>query len=359
MKKLKIFISLLLVNLMIIPTAFAIDITDLANADESLKVEKNLFGTSFSAGNDVNITSKIDGISFVAGNTINDSSESDYLFEAGNIVNLTNVKTRDLFVAGNQIIINSSDLKRDVYAASSNFKFEGRIGRNLYVGAESVVINGKIKGNVVINAENITISNNAKIDGILKYNEDANISIAKESNISSIEKTKAIAKEKISKENVSNVLIDLLSSYGNVLIFGLVLMLLMRKAFDKIDAEKLEASNVFKTIGIGFITLIAIPLVSIIAMVTGIGVASGIIILLLYGISIYATSIITSYYFGKKILNSKIDNDYLLFAISLLILKIVIIIPFIGGLVSFASLLFGLGMIYTLIKKSLNKKKQK
>ena len=356
MKKIKGFLSLILALILFVPSVQAVSVSDLANADESLKLEKNLFGTAFSVGNTVDISSKIDGISFVAGNTINDSSESDYLFEAGNFVNVKDIITKDAFIAGNQVVIDSNNIERDAYVVGSSVSISGNIGRNLYIGASTVTINGKIKGDLVIDAEDIKISDTTVIEGTLKYTRSARIDIENGADISK----KEVTKEKEQKSNnIGDIAVDFFTSYGNILVLGLLLMLLMRKVFDKIDAEKLEASNVIKTMGIGFLTLIIIPLVSILAFVTGIGLATGFIMLILYGISIYASSIITSYYFGKKILNSKIDNDYTLFALSLLILKLVMLVPVIGGFISFLSLLFGLGMIIVLIKNSLDKKKKK
>ena len=357
MKNIKRFLTLILALFLFVPSTYAVSISDLANADDTLKLEKNLYGTSFSAGNTVNISSKIEGISFVAGNIVNDSSESDYLFEAGNFIDIKEMSTKDAFIAGNQINIVTNDIKRDAYVVGSTITIDGKIGRNLYASAEKIVLKGKIKGNVTLEAKEIEILNTAVIEGTLKYDDEAKVKISKTAIINERKTYSTNAKKDLNA--FVDYSMEFLSSYGNVLIFGLILMLLMRKVFDKIDAEKMDSSSVIKTIGFGFISLIAIPFVAIIFMMTGVGVATSFIALILFGITVYASSIVTAYYFGKKLLNSKIDNDYLLFTLSLLALKLIMVIPIIGGLVSLFSLLFGLGMIFILIKKSLNNKKKK
>lgn len=344
MKKVRVFLSFLFAMFLFIPTSFAITINDLADADETLSVDKNIAGTSFKAGNNVNLSSKIDGISFVAGNNVDDSSESDYAFIAGNMVNLKDVKTKDLFVAANQLTIKTDYIERDVYAVADTVNIDGTIGRNLYVGASKVNINGTIIGELVIDADNIVISENTVVRGTLKYNEDAKITNNSKNKI----KTKTYKSTNNEKSiDFTSKIFDVLESFGNILVLGLILLMVFKKLFDKIDSVELNGSNIIKNIGFGLLLLFVIPIATLIFILTSIGVATAFIGIALYVIILYSSTVFTSYYFGKKILNSKIDNDYLILILSLLVLCIVNAVPLIGSLTSLVSLLFGTGIFIT------------
>ena len=80
------------------------------------------------------------------------------------------------------------------------------------------------------------------------------------------------------------------------------------------------------------------------------------ICLLLYGIMFYLSVIPTAYYIGNWIAKDKVENKYLLFAISVLVIYVLRLIPIIGGLVTFISLCFGLGMYAKLIKENTSTK---
>ena len=317
-------------------------------------VDEEVGSTAFSAGNNVSTTSRVDGANFVAGNNVTVSSSQDMLFAAGNNVILEKVETKDAFVAGSQITVKSSII-RDLYAAAGNIKLDSDISRNAYLGGESVIINSKIGGNVDVDASTITIGNNAEITGTLNYPKNATINIAETAKIG--EKTTYKTVEKTKKENeLAGTILEKVYSYLAMLLIGIVLMLLNKKTFKQIDKIKKDFKVALKTTGIGFVSLVVVPIAAIIIITTIIGVPLGIISLIVYGLLIYLSVIPTAYYLGNIVLKDKIDNKYVVFALSLLVIYILKVIPVIGGLVGFISLLLGLGIYTELIKNKITEK---
>ena len=316
-------------------------------ADESLTLKESINRTMFAAGNNVNISSKVDGMSFVAGNVINLESSQDYLFVAGNSINLKNVRAKDAFVAGSVISINSSNI-RDLYAAAQTITIDSDISRNAYLAGEKVVINGVIAKDIYVDAENIVLDDNAKILGTL-------INISKTAVVSNKKTYKAKdVKKDINVTPMTLVITKITSmiySYISLLIVALLLMKFIPKIFKNIESEKKDMSNVLKLVLKGFLTLILVPIIAIMLLCTVVGIPLTIISLIIYGLIIYLSSVATAYYFGNWFLKDKIKNEYLLLVVSLLILYIVKIIPIIGGLVGFISLLFGMGIYMNIIKK--------
>ena len=358
MKK-KISIGLILIMVLSFITIPVFAKEDNFYAGEELSVEKSIGKTTFAAGSNVDISSSIDGVAFIAGNNVTLSSSQDYVFAAGNSINLDGVTTKDAFLAGSTLNIQSSTI-RDLYAAGQNIRVDSNISRNAYLAGQNIIINSKINGDVYVDAESIRIGKDAEITGTLKYSEDSKLSISEKA---------IIAKKKSHKS--SDVKIDVkispmslfiakltssLYSFVALLIVGFVL-LATSKTFKKIEKETMSIGYMLKTSLIGFIALFMLPIVAIITLITIIGIPLSIIALVIYFILIYLSALGTSYYVGKWIFKDKIKNDFLVLPISLLIYYIVRLIPIIGGIISFITLIFGLGLFLILIKNNITAKK--
>lgn len=316
---------------------------------EDVKVEENVKKTTFAFGNNVDLNAIIDGSSFIAGNNVNVKSTQDYLFAAGNNINIDKTSTKDAFVAGNIINIKESSI-RDLYAAGSTVRVDGKIERNAYLAGDSITINSVIDGNVYIEAENVRIGKNAQIKGTLYYPENANASISESAIIEN-----QIKSSKLNTVNKQLTLIDILTntlySYLSMLLIGFVLMYIFKKYFKKIEKQDKSSSYIVKTALIGLGLLVLLPLIAIIIMLSGIGIALGIISLIMYFILIYLAVIPASYYLGNHFLKDKIKNKYLIMALSLLIVYVVRLFPVIGGLISLIISLLGLGLNYNILVK--------
>lgn len=352
----KIF-SILLIMVLFTATPVFAD-TKLFQADDSLTLQENLSGTAFVAGNQVTSTNEVDGILFAAGNIANISSTSEYAFIAGNFISLDNASFRDGFIAGNEIKINTSNIERDLYVAGSRVALNSDVGRHAYIGGEEVVVDSVINGNLTIYATNIVINSNTVVTGTLKYSEASKITISKDANIGNTEIVKESAKPinevKINTgKSIYLIVVEKISSWIfsslNLLLVALIMIFLFPRLFEAIHNN--EKNSIIVNAGIGLLSLIVIPIVAIIIMITGVGVATGLLSIIFYGVFIYVSSILAAYYFGSMFLGEKIKNKYLLLIVSILILKLLTIIPFIKILVSLFALCVGLGIIIRLVFK--------
>ena len=138
-------------------------------------------------------------------------------------------------------------------------------------------------------------------------------------------------------------------SFQNILIF--------KKFFKELVKNDLEAGfviiNTLKGLGI----VVFFPIAAIIMLITTFGVGLSVISTFLYIIAIYTSSVFTAYYFGKKLLNKKIKNDYLLLVVTLAIIYAVRFIPYLGGLFTAFSLFFGIGILVSTCSKLIKKRK--
>ena len=353
-------ISLLLIVLLSIVSIPVFALGENFTADESVILEKSIGYTNFVAGNRVNSTADVDGINFVAGNMITISGRQDYIFAAGNTVEIKNVETKDVFAAGSTIYIDDSSI-RDLYAAAGIIEIRSDISRNAYLGGDTVKINSVIDGDVLVSADTIELGENAVITGTLKYPEDATLKKEDSAEIGKEETYKGYENSgvEITINRTARWVSRLLSFFG-LLVVAFLLLLFGKASFDRVEKVEKEGMTILKTFGIGFLTLIATPMMAIIAMITVIGLPAGILTIILYGVLIYLSLIPTAYYFGKWLLKEYIKNDYLLLAAALFAITILKAIPLLGGLVSFFSLCFGLGLFVKLLfTKEKEKEKEK
>ena len=319
-------------------------INDLFQAGNSVSVDKKINGTTFLAGKDIKVNEKVDGIIFAAGESLKINSEEEYLFGAGNTIVLTNDVNKDLFLAAKEIDLKEINIKRDAYLVASEIDVDANVDRNLFVGGSVVTIKGIFNGNVYVSADKIVLDDNVKINGTLKYNEDATVTGLKDG---ILVKT---YKDIDTKKNIKNIIIDIISSYIRIVLFAITLILMFGKYFDKLQkkCKTLTMNETVTICGKGFFILIGVPIISLILILTGLFTSVGVVSALVYGIFVYLSTILSAYLLmdklNKKYFKKDMNNYYLTIS-GLLIIYILKPIPIIGGLVTFISIMFGLGIL--------------
>ena len=325
-------------------------IKSLFQADEKIKINEELNGTSFLAGNKVIVNESINGIGFIAGEEVEINGEQEYIFNIGFDTKINSNIKNDLFTYSEEIKLNKDNIiNRDAYIAGTTLVIDGNINRNAYIYGGVVEINGIVKGDVNINATEINIGRNAQILGTLKYNENALIQGLND-NI----KTKTYKIE----ENITlnDYISSFITSYIHLTLLAIVLVYVFKKQTKNILKQTKDKKTIVSLLGKGFLILIGIPIISLTLIMTDLFMSIGVIAIILYGIIIYISEIIVAYilahYLDKKYIKKSINN-YLLVILGIFIIKVLSIIPLIGGFVYFIILLLGLGIIGNMIKEAI------
>ena len=319
-------------------------IKDLFRTGDNVKINKELDGTSFVAGDAIELNSKINGIPFLAGNELNINSNQEYIFGLGKEVRINSDILKDTFLAGEKIILEeNTKLGRDAYIFADSLTIEGTIDRNVYIYATTINIKGTINGNVVVSSMEVNIDEEAKILGTLKYNEDAIVEGIKEDI-----QTKTY-KIKTNDITFKEYITEFISSYIHITLLAIVLVFVCENLFKKSlnQTEELSFNKVATLCGKGFLILIGIPIIAMMLLFSGAFISVGVIGAIIYGVLIYISNIFTGYFIAyildKKYFKKNM-NSYLLMIIGLFIVYVTSLIPFIGGIISFISILLGLGI---------------
>ena len=314
--------------------------------------------TRFAAGNKVTNLATVDGLSFVAGNDITLNGKASYGFYAGNIVTINENIEKDAFIAGNNITIGKEAvLGRDVFIAGNTVVISSNVGRDLRVGASIIDLSDiTINGDAYVMADQIVLNENTNIVGKLSYSEDATVEGLTTAKIGSIEKVKDIEIEYsyTFKDRALTFLISVVAAF----VVMVVLFYLIPSSKENLDKLELQFKDIAKTSGIGLLVLVLVPLVSILAMITGFLLPLSLIALVIYAVSIYLAFLVIYYVVGNVISNKLLNknNMYLALVIGILLVKLVSLIPYLGGWIKFISLIYGLGIIYNFIKNIRNNK---
>ena len=348
-KKLVSLLSLTLIVILSFTNVYALEIT---KAGDTVVQEGDYDSIRLVAGNTVTNKANVDGLSLVAGNEVTVEGSAPYGLYAGNSVTVSEKVEKDMFVAGNNIVIDSDAIiGRDAYIAGNTVKIKANITRDLRLGSSSVDLSGvTIGGDAYITADRIILDENTVITGKLTYVEDANVTGIEKATIGSIKTTKS--NEVVIEYSFKTRLYDFVVSYLGAIVTMLVLFYILPKIKEKLDKLELSFNSIAKTSLSGLIALIIIPILTLILVFTGILTPVSLIAICLYVVSIYLSTLFVGYIVGNLLTTKllKKDSKYLALACGILLLKLIKLIPVIGGIITAISLFYGLGIIFNLIR---------
>lgn len=350
----KKFLSLFSILLLMFLTVSNVSALEVAEAGDTITEEGTYDSLRFVAGNKVTSKSTVDGISFVAGNDLYLEGSTIYGMYAGNMITINGNIDKDLLAAGNKIVINAdTTIGRDVYLAGNQIEIKTNLPRDLRAGGSTIDISGiTISGDAYLAAERIILDENTVINGTLTYYDDSKIIGLEEATIGDviIKKVDKVEIEYGLKERIYAFFVSVIAAFLTML----CLLYFIPKTKDKLAKLDLSFGNIAKTACIGFLILVVIPLTSLFALFTGFLTPLAIIVLAIYFISIYLASLFVSYIVGNVITNKvfKKDDMYLALAIGIVLIKLLKLIPILGGYIHAVVLFYGLGIIYDFIKNS-------
>ena len=348
-KKVLGFIGIFLILMFNVSSVFAISLTEAGN---TVVQEGNYDSIRLVAGNNITDKANVDGISFVAGNDITAEGNSTYGAYAGNNINIKENILKDLFVVGNKIVItDDAVIGRDAFILGSDVTIMTNIARDLRVGANNVNISGvTINGDVYLLAENIVLDESTVIVGTLSYPKDAKISGLDVANVGNV-----VTTEKVDvnvKKTVTTSIKDIILNICAGIIVMLLLFYIRPKFKEKLDKVNLKFDAILKLVCIGFLILILIPMIFLVTVFTNVLTPLALILGSIYGISLYLGTLLSAYVIGNLLTSKalKVDNKYLALTIGIILVRVVKLIPYVGGFIGVICLLYGMGLITIYIK---------
>lgn len=336
----------------------------------------------FAAGDTVRISGTVNGDAYVAGGTvIIDGIINGDLLAAGGTITISGGVAEDVRVAGGNIVIegeieddvtvaggninltSSASIAGSLVSAGGNLSVAAPIGGNLRAGVGNLTLSNNIEGNIEVATGMLQLTPDAQVGGDLTYWSDREADIPREASIAGIinrnEPPAQVDREDFEAPIAGIITVSKLFSVLVTLIVGLILIYLFPN-YTQTSTEFLK-NNLAKSIGYGILAAIFLPIFGVVLLVTVIGIPLGIIILVLYGITIYLAKLITIYAIGDYADNrwGRELNNYYTFLLGSAIYAVIILIPVIGSLFWLLAMLAGLGAKLFVLKSSYYEAKDK
>ena len=308
-----------------------------------VEVEGTVDGDVFAAGKDIEIDGHITGDLISAGRTVWIRGQVDgNVRSAGNTVTVIGKVGKNILYFGDTARIDAKGVvEGSATMFGSELNIEGRLGRDALFMGERIVLNGTVGGAIDEKGAALEIGSAAQVDGPIRFEGESEPVVSSAAKLASpVQFTKHVHKrEEFGK---SSVVWAVLLAAAFVL-FGLVLFLVMPNFSQEamVAAESYGASA-----GLGVLVLFAVPIASLIACVTFVGLFVGASTFVLWLIALYAAQTVVGAVIGQWIMGRTTDlwGRIGRMAIGVLIIRAVTLVPH-GGWIKFLVLLWGIGAI--------------
>lgn len=308
--------------------------TDLYVGDQDVVIENAVNGNVFAMGSNVTVKGEIVGDLFVLADTLT-IEDSAVIYS-------------NIFALANNIVMKGNAY--DIYALSKNFELasSGYVYRDIKLYAETAKLNGIIKKDAYLLVSNLNFPENAKniIGGNLNYTGDKEFDIPEGVVMGEVKFTPQTEYTPTTAEIISSYI----TKFVTTILYAIVVILLATFFAPKF----IEKSNYtlmkrpFISAGIGILSVVLIPVLAIVILMTGFLSYISMAMLAVYGLVLSITLPIFSMAIGKSIVDKlKTDSKgkFILFSIlSAIVLWLLQIIPYIGGYVSLFIYVVGLGV---------------
>lgn len=331
---------------------------DVYLSGDDVTVDYIVDGNLYVFAKSVTINSQIGGDVFAFAETVN-VGEQGYvfsnLFTCAKTVNVSGV-VYDLYALAQDVQINGY-IYRDIRVASNSLDIKGTIGRNAYAQSNNITFATAQEGQ-----EKGTVSSAGIVNGNLEYGASKEISIP-EGAVAG--ETKYTPINEKNSNGVKTYMLSLGTEIATVIIIWLLCLWLAPKFLNKTNT--LLTKKVPALIGYGILVPILAIVTFVILAILGITSKIAIIELMLLAVLIAISSSVFVIATNNIVCNKlKIEKNIGIFGmliVSSAVLWLICMIPYVGSIVRFITLILGLGIITKSVlpsdtKKSDNKVKK-
>jgi hypothetical protein len=364
----KVLLSIVAILIMLPTLGLAADLrtTELVSKEEVPKnlylagqnptVDANVLGDLVIAGGVVTVNGEVQNGLLVAGGTLNINGKvGGNVRVAGGTVIIESTVEGDLVVFGGDVILGTkSVVSGDLLVFGGTVTMKGEIVGSVKKGfVGDVVIAGNVGGDVdLANVTTLRLDNTANIGGNLKYSSKNEASIASSAKVGG----KVLFTKITTTSNAGNQL----TSNIKYTILGLVMALITILAFvyllPKFSKEVINTSlvNPWAKMGIGFLAMIATPIVLFMLLLTFVGWSImgylGVAYLSLWMLTGSLTTLLVGSFIWKYIRKeAEFTVNWKVAAMGVVTITILKMIPVVGWLIAFVLSLIVFGTLVTMI----------
>ncbi len=320
----------------------------------------------YAVGNDVHVASPVSGDVVAAGRKISVAAPvAGDILAAGGSITIAARASDNVRIAGGDVTIDAP-VEGDVTAAGGTLtlgpnahiggrtwltggtvRVEGLLDRDLKIAGGTVQIAGEVHRPVHVVAEQLELLPTARILAPLDYRSPHEARISSGATIIGPVTYQKIAEREAKRAHawlgISSVLFVIQVFFAG----ALLLLLVPGLPASMVTTLRAQPGMSFF---MGFVLLFTVPVAALMLIVSLFGLPVGFVVAALYGVALLVGLITTALLIGeveiraiKPSMSAEVRDRLLFLLTGVLTLGVVRLLPFIGGLIVFASILFGLG----------------
>ena len=333
-------------------------------------------GDYFALGESVEISGTVNGDVYAAGGTIIvDGTVNGDLLAAGGTITISGTVSQDVRAVGGQVSV-SGELQKNLTAASGNIELEqgSTLHGNMVAGAGNTHLAGLVKGDVKVAAGNLVVSNTirghlhaavsairltskAQVARNVTYWSHREASIDDHASIHGVVKRKPLPLDDLPSTQefialaVGATLVFQLANFLSTFVLGMLIMRLYPKLFQQ-GTDYLQQQPL-SILGLGVLGLLLTPLLIGLLGMTVLGLPLALFFLAVFLIYLYLSRLLVIAWAGQRIFAwfGKEQYHKWAFVIGLLLYFFLSFFPIVGSLLTFFTILFGLGTIFFIKKE--------
>jgi hypothetical protein len=228
---------------------------------------------------------------------------------------------------------------------------DGSVGRDILAFANAITVSGSIAGAIQAQGNTLRFNSGAQVDGPVKFKGNSAPDVSSGAKLAVPVAFTQLEHHKRYQE--SGFYVWRVIWTAAVILFGLVLFVLLptfaRATVD--SAERYGAS-----FGLGVLVMFGVPIAAFIACITMVGLMIGISTFILWMTTIFCAQIVVGTIVGQWLMGHTRETWQLIgrMVVGVIVVRVVEMIPFLGGWVKFAVLLWGMGAISLAIYRHFN-----
>ncbi|MBI3670599.1 MAG: hypothetical protein HY237_12560 [Acidobacteria bacterium] len=220
---------------------------------------------------------------------------------------------------------------------------DGRMNRDLLGFIGKSVLNGFIGGNARVASDRLTIGPSAEIAGKATYQGARQPEVSPQAKLASPLEVKIVSHRP--DYTKPRFYIGLALRWGVAFLFGVLIASLVPGFFADVVRSSRRYGMSFAVGSIAAVSALILACVSVLLLV--IGLAGGLVVLMLFAPALYASQVFVGTWLGEQLLGPSAGTGEVIarLALGLLVIRVLGVIPFLGWFVWLAVLLWGLGAL--------------
>ncbi len=325
-------------------------------------------GDYFAFGPHVEISGTVNGDVYAAGGEVlMDGTVNGDLIAAGGKVTLSGSVSQDARLAGGQVTIGgtvgrnvtvagadirlaeSAQVRENLLAAGGSVQLAGPIGRDARVGGGQVTVSSSIERDFIVAAGAVRLTSKAMVGGKLRYWNEAAPSIDEGATVRGGVVQRPLPgpwkAEHLRRGLVGAVVTAVVVNVVSTLMLGL-LVVRVYPVFTRTVGDTI-GQRPWASLGFGGAMLVVIPLIVMLCLMSVLGIPIGLVLGALYVVTLYIARVFVMAWVGRLVLRRLSDSPSSVraFLTGWVIYTVLSLLPFVGALVTLATILLGLGSL--------------